>query len=336
MKKIYSMMLLGGALLAAAPAQADTYVLDLNKATTPLEFEAETGAWTGTYDDDAESIVSQCYEFLHSSMSDWDTWWGFTASNSADNSIRENFIKYQFSNMAKGGIALNEDGTVKLDSYGAPVVSDTVPYIVAYYNAYMSRRPVDVLLADGKTYDAVGCYVNLTSYPYYSIEQGDAYSRAFTNGDHFTLTIHGVAADETEKTVELDLASYANGELTINRGWRYVDLTELGAVNEIYFTMKSTDSGAYGDNTPGYFALDKLIVKDSSEASVASLAADQAAINYDRASHTVYYTGAEYAAVYNAMGQQVMSSEAGQIDLSSLERGVYVVKAGNSKVKVAR
>ena len=107
-------------MVCGAYAQEKVTVLDLTNAGSVLEFDAETGAWTDTYNDDSESIESQCFSFVHSSMSDWQTWWGFTVSNSADNSKRDNFITYQFSNMAKGGIVLNEDGTVKLDEAGAP------------------------------------------------------------------------------------------------------------------------------------------------------------------------------------------------------------------------
>ncbi|MDE7458458.1 MAG: DUF4465 domain-containing protein, partial [Muribaculaceae bacterium] len=236
-------------------AQDGVIMLDLSKSTTKLEFNDTTGAWTDTYNDDEESIESQCFSFVHSSMGEWATWWGFTASNSANNSFRDNFITYQFSNMAKGGIALNEDGTIKTDDFGAPVVSSEMPYLVGFYSPWMAARPVDMTFNTDKAYEAVGVYVNLNSYTYYAVQDGDSFARAFNNGDNFTLTIHGVCPDGTENEVNVELASYDNGNLTINRGWRYVDLTELGEINELYFTLKSTDTGAYGDNTPLYFCL---------------------------------------------------------------------------------
>lgn len=326
------------ALAGAAMATADDQIvtLDLTKATTKLEFNAENGSWTGTYNDDEESIESQCFSFVHSSMGDYDTWWGFTASNSADNTRPANTITHQWSNMAAGGIQLDENGNVMTDEYGAPVVSADVPYIVGYYNAYMSRRPNDMVFNDGSLYEPQGVYVNLNSYSYYSVEYGDGYARAFTNGDKFTLTIHGVAADETEKSVDVSLASYTNGDLTINRGWKYVDLTSLGAVNELYFTMTSTDSGAYGMNTPGYFCLDKLTVKRSGQSALNSVAGNRAAISYDRAAKTVTTTGAGFTVIRNVSGQTVMSGEGDTFDLSSLPAGVYIVKAGDSAMKIAK
>lgn len=335
MKKIFT---LAAAVAAVLGMNAQTtYTLDLTKSTTALEFDATNGMWTQTYNEDIESIDSQVFQFVHSAMTDWDTWWGFTASNSADNKRQENTILYQFSNMAMGGIELAEDGTVKKDEYGNPVVSAAVPYLVGYYNAYMARRPNDMTFAGGKAYDAVGVYVNLNSYPYYTIEYGDSFARAFNRtGDKFALTIHGVAPDNTEKTVEVELASCDNGNLTINRGWRYVDLTELGTVNELYFTMTTTDKGTYGDNTPGYFCLDKLIVKDTESGSAASLVADQTGISYDRASHTVTLSGADFAVVYDAVGNAVIKAEGQTIDVSSLAAGVYIVRSGNASLKIAK
>ena len=337
MRKVFlSIAAVAATAVCAYAAEQSPIILDLSKSTTELTFNAENGSWTGTYDDDAESIESQCFSFLHSAISDWNTWWGFTASNSADDAKPENTLTHQWSNMAKGGILLNEDGTVKLDDFGAPAVSAEMPYLVAFYSPYMSARPVDVLFNDGKLYDPQSVYVNLNSYTFYSVLLGDGYARAFTNNDELTLTIHGVAADETEKTVEVSLASYSNGDLTTARGWKYVDLTELGTVNELYFTLTTTDTGDYGANTPLYFCLDKLCVTPAAGSAAGIVAADRAAINYDRGSKTVTLTGADFAAVYDALGAKVMQSDDKSFSIASLPAGVYVVKAGNSSIKIVR
>ena len=339
MRKFYAFAI--AAVMGCGAAMAETHILDLTKSTTPLEFNAEDGSWTGTYTTgeypDLNSIESQVFSFIHGAMEDYDMWWGFTASNSADNSMRSDYITYQFSNMAKGGIELGEDGKVKLDAKGAPVVNAAVPYLVSYYSAYYSRRPVDLIFNTGKNYKPVSCYINLNSYAYYTVEQGNAFSAPFSNTDKFTLTIHGVQADgSAEKTLEVVLASMTNGDLTINRGWRLVDLSSLGTVNELYFTLDSTDSGAWGMNTPGYFCLDKLCVEDADSGAANELSALAAAISYDRDSKTVTYTGAEYAGVYDINGRQVMASETGSIDLTGLETGVYLVKAGSSSLKILK
>ena len=325
------------ALALGAGAENPVITLDLSKSTTPLSFNTENGSWTDTYNDDVEAIESQCFQFVHSSMGDYNTWWGFTASNSADNSQPTNTLAQQWSNMAKGGIALNDDGTVKTDEYGSPVVSAAMPYMVAFYSPYMARRPVDMTFNDGKNYEAIGVYVNLNSYSYYSLECGDSFARAFNRtGDKFTLTIHGVAPDETEKQVEVELASYDNGNLTINRGWRYVDLSSLGVVNELYFTMKSTDAGAYGDNTPEYFCLDKLMVREAVSGGVESVAVNKNTLAYDREAAIISLGDNEFAIVYDVAGNKLVSSEGPTLDVSGLDAGIYIVKAGNESLKFAK
>lgn len=314
----------------------NTVTLDLSKATTPLTFDADNGSWTETYNDDAKVIESQCFMFVHSSYSEWYSWWGFTASTSFNNTRPENTLTHQWSNMAPGGIELNEDGTVKTDKYGAPVTSADVPYLVAFYSPYMSERSIDMAFKDGKSYEPVGAYINLTSYTYYTLEVGDAYARAFNNGDDYSLTFHGVGADGIEKTVTVSLASYTNGCITINRGWQYVDLSSLGAVNEIYFTLTTTDVGVYGDNTPMYFCMDKLTVKEANNGGINSVKGDMPAVNYNRATGDITVDGAEFAIVYDVTGAQMGSTDTGLLNISHLPAGVYVVKAGNNSVKIVR
>lgn len=200
----------------------------------------------------------------------------------------------------------------------------------------MGERPLLLGFNDDKSYEAVGMYVNLNSYPYYCIEYGDNFARAFNNGDNFTLTIHGVAPDESEKEITVSLASYTNGNLTINRGWSYVDLSELGVVNEIYFTMKSTDTGAYGDNTPAYFCMDKLMVKEATGSGMNGIAANRAGISYDRSSKTVTVEGADFMQVYTTTGNLVKSTEESSLSINDLSAGIYVVKAGNAVKKIVR
>ena len=200
----------------------------------------------------------------------------------------------------------------------------------------MAARPVDMTFNDGKSYEAVGVYVNLTSWAYYGVQDGSGVARAFTNGDRFTLTVHGVAPNESEKEIEVELAAFDNGNLTVNRGWRYVDLSPLGQINELYFTMKSTDSGAYGDNTPAYFCLDKLMVRQKETSGLNDFAGEQTTLSYDRASSAVTVSGAEFAVVYDATGRKVMATDSSEFSISNLPAGVYVIRAGSSSLKIAK
>lgn len=337
MKKILLPAALCWSLVAIA--QTSPIILDLTKAETPLEFDAETGAWTGTFDDDEYTIDSQIFCFLHNSMSDYSTWWGFTASNSADNSMRSDFIKYQFSNMARGGIVLNEDGSVKTNEQGAPVTSPDVPYLVAFANSMFAQHPAELLMADGLDHEAVGVYMSLNSYTYYAVADGDSYARAFSDGDSYTVTVHGVDSNDEEKTIEVRLASFDNGDLTATRGWKYVDLSPLGRVNTIWFSVKSTDSGTFGDNTPSYFCIDKLSVMPADEPTLGvnqSTLSTAASISYDRTTSLVELKGADFAMVYDTTGQLLMSVHGSSFSLAGLDQGVYVVKAAGASRRIIR
>ena len=306
-------------------------MLDLSKSTTPLTFDEVNGMWNDNFDEDITEIESQVFSFVHGCFADYDYWYGFTASNSIDNSYQANTLLYQYSNMARGGILLNEDGTIMTNEFGAPQTGSEMPYIVGYPKS-------EITFNTNKTYELVGGYFNLNSYTFYSILYGDGFARAFTDGDELILTAHGIDADGNEKTLDICLAAYSNGALTASTGWKYVDLSSLGIVEEIFFTMSSTDSGQWGMNTPGYFCLDKLMVKEaeSSSALTSDLGISRN-ITYDSNTKTIILPEPAFATVYDASGRIVLSSsDRNSFSASSLPAGIYIVKSGNYRLKFAR
>ncbi|MDE6404010.1 MAG: DUF4465 domain-containing protein [Muribaculaceae bacterium] len=316
-------------------AATDEIVLDLTKATTQLTFDADNGMWLGTYDDDEESIESQCFSFVKNSMGDYKTWWGITASKSADNTPRADYTTYQFSNMALGGIVLDGDGKVKTGANGMPETSGDVPYLVCYGNSGWGRRYIDMTFNDNALYEPVGVYVNFNSYTFYTLVMGDAMCRAFNDGDKYTVTFNGVAADESVKSVTVDLGACENGILSVSRGWTWVDLSELGPVNEIYVDLNSTDQGVYGMNTPSYLCMDKLTVRKA-QSGINAVSVDANTLSYDRAAKTVSVADGAFAIIYDVNGNKLMSGEATTYDVSGLSRGVYIIRSGNTSMKFVR
>ncbi len=57
----------------------------------------------------------------------------------------------------------------------------------------------------------------------------------------------------------------------ILEGWQRIDLTSLGMVSSLSFSMDSSDKGDFGINTPTYFALDDLTVTAVPEPGTAAL-----------------------------------------------------------------
>jgi hypothetical protein len=113
-----------------------------------------------------------------------------------------------------------------------------------------------------KVFDNV--YVTNSTYAALSMLNGDGVCKKFSTGDWFKLTITGIDNTGTVKgTKEFYLADFR----TPNSGgvvteWTKVDLTTLGAVQKLQFTLSSTDNGGWGMNTPAYFCLDDIAIKE--------------------------------------------------------------------------
>ena len=284
MKKIFTFAV--SALMASA-VWAGVITLDLNANINPdaLEFN-ENGIWTECYNDvdytwlefgDARG------EFLLSHLIDGEGaswggyyWDGFCPAIGGDQTdygmpgATGSWTTKFGGCMAGGGCVINEDGTVAADP--------EEPYLVAYYSNWAMEGPSNQVMfmdANGNmAFEPAGVYVCNHPWPYYGCEHGDGFGRAFEEGDYFELVAHGVTADRGETTVSMNLVEFTNGELRAANDWTYFDLSELGEVVSVYFTLNSTDSGAYGMNTAAYFCMDKFQVK-STPTSVETVGADK-------------------------------------------------------------
>jgi hypothetical protein len=172
--------------------------------------------------------------------------------------------------MAGGGCVINADGTVTADP--------SVPYFVAYVADFWGFPTNEVKYIDkdgNETFEPVGVYVCNHPWPYYGCVHGDGFGTGFEEGDYFELTAVGVAADGSEKRVSINLIDYTDGQLNALNDWTFFDLSELGEVVSVYFTLNSTDSGAYGMNTAAYFCMDKFQVKSDTPTAVENVNADK-------------------------------------------------------------
>ena len=139
--------------------------------------------------------------------------------------------------------------------HGAENSKTYATYNVNEYNP----KVVEVISSeDGEVVS--GFYVTNSAYAYASMTHGDSYGKRFGTNDWFKLTITGYdAAGEQTGTVDFylaDLRDIANAYILDT--WRWVDLTSLGKVKRLGFTMSSSDTGMWGMNTPAYFCMDNL------------------------------------------------------------------------------
>lgn len=322
MKKI----LLALAVCFCGAVSAEDIVLDLSNPGAPIEYD-ENGLWTDVFNNDA-NVYSQEFLFSHGApYPEYSN--GFFASKVTSISASASSDD-QWGCMAKGGVA--GEGT---------------PYLIGYWDSYAESisddKSCEVFISD--LYYAVGCYVCNSPYAYYVIKEGNPYSTKFEQGSWFKLIAHGLDNDRNETgTVEYYLADYRSEnaeEWTLNNSWEWLDLSSLGQVASIYFTMESSDNSGGYMNTPAYFCLDKLTVSTEEPTSVDEIVAAPVKAYYDRSAGCVrvHTSAPAEVSVYSVNGawvaqQTVVDSAA--IDLTAVPSGVYIVRCGAYSVKIVK
>jgi hypothetical protein len=133
-------------------------------------------------------------------------------------------------------------------------------YAVGYVS---SATSTNLTFANATDMTGQGASFNNTTYAAVTILLGDSMfgTEAFTTGDWFKLTITGYQASAPTGSVDFYLADYRTGSAVVT-DWQYVDFSPLGTVDEIRFTLSSSDNGDFGMNTPAYFAMDNLVVPE--------------------------------------------------------------------------
>jgi hypothetical protein len=199
--------------------------------------------WNGS--DDSGGFSSGNAFFNNNYDPAWESWDGFSYSNITDTTTSDFSAQYNaITGSGQGGSA---------------------NYAVGYVG-WMG--PPTVTLDAPKT--LFGLYVTNNNYTYYSMLNGDLYSKKFggTNGndpDWLLLTITGKDGDgNITGAVEFYLADFRfeeNSRDYIASTWWFVDLTPLGEVKSLEFSLSSSDVGDWGMNTPAYFAIDTITME---------------------------------------------------------------------------
>ncbi len=267
MKKIFT---LAAATMLAVGVNAQVITLDLTNPANPETIEYnEDGSWVETYNDEIPYIEFTPFMFSHVLGGSWGGyyWDGFTITKSGDTtdwySETSDWVSHQWYSITGGGVK-TENGEI-VASDGVAEADPEAPFLVGYYGsdyAGATYEACNVMFNDGNQYMVMGVYVTNHTWPYYSYTNGDDFARAFDQeGDFLKIIAHGIDADGNETaTSEFILASYNNGELQAVDQWTWWDLSALGVVDQINFTMDSSDKGDWGINTAKYFCMDKLQV----------------------------------------------------------------------------
>ena len=199
------------------------------------------GYWQGESGDN--EMFSGGWIFTNYYMPEYMFWGGFTASNHTD--LNQSGLSAQYTAATGAGY----DGTTQ---YGV---------------AYCMGVQTDVYASDGQAHTVTGCYVTNSLWAYQNMHDGDATATPFggTTGndpDWFKLTATGKNANgQTIGTAEFYLADYRfanNDEDYIINTWEWFDLTSLGAVHTISFSLSSSKNNSGGMITPAYFCIENF------------------------------------------------------------------------------
>jgi hypothetical protein len=152
-------------------------------------------------------------------------------------------------------------------------------YGISFVSTYVNPLGSVVTYASAIDMTGQGMSVTNTTYAVLSMMQGDDFAKKFggasgNDADWFMLTISGYLNGIYQNKVDFYLADFRftdNSQDYMITDWTHVDFSDLGVVDELRFSMSSSDSGQYGMNTPAYFAFDNLATVP--EASTLSLVA---------------------------------------------------------------
>jgi len=227
-----------GALVVVTMAKfAKADIVTLEELILPAE-----SYWNGS--DGSGGFASGIVRFSNNYNADWDSWDGFSYSNITDTTT---------SGMAGQYSAIAGSGQAGSTKYAIAYVGWTEPPTITLDTPAIVR----------------GLYVTNNNTAYYSMLNGDAFAKKFggDNGsdpDWFLLTITGKDDNGgVTGTVEFYLADFRSNDNAadyILKTWEFVDLSALGVVKSLAFSLSSSDVGAFGMNTPAYFAIDTIVL----------------------------------------------------------------------------
>jgi len=189
-----------------------------------------------------------------------------------------------------------------------------------------------------------GAFFTNTTFATQSMLNGDAFTSQFgdvTNSaageDWFLLTIYGLGVDSlrTGDSVNFYLADYRftdNTQDYIIDEWTWVDLSSLTNVYGLDFELSSSDVGAWGMNTPAYFAMDNF---DGTVAGIESNTSDFSVYpNPTNGELNISVSNNSTVRLFDLTGKLINSSVTTNTswNISDLDNGIYILSIENNGV----
>lgn len=154
-------------------------------------------------------------------------------------------------------------------------------FAVGYYDGAFNPTGTRLTFSTPTAMAGMGADFTSTTYAALDMLNGTpGVSKVFggTTGDDpdfLLLTITGYLGGSSTSSINLFLANYQfsdNAQDYIRDTWTNVSFSPLGTVDEIRFTMSSSDNSGIYINTPSYFAMDNLVVPEPSSITLGAFA----------------------------------------------------------------
>ncbi len=191
--------------------------------------------WNGS--DASGGFVSSGVFFNNNYDPIYGSWDGFSYSNRTGTEVNdwESLWEEQFNVITGGG------------------VKGSKTYVIGYLNTFSNATLPTITFPEEQK--ITGAYFTNTVYSYYAMLNGYYPAIQFGVNDWFKLTITAKDSEgNITGTVDVFLAQGGN----IIDTWEWKDLSGLGKLKTLEFTLSSSDNGLYGMNTPAYFCMDDL------------------------------------------------------------------------------
>ncbi|MDA8743920.1 DUF4465 domain-containing protein [Rubripirellula amarantea] len=193
------------------------------------------------------SFTAETLTLNNTYSQDFGSWNGFAYSNATDNTT---------AGFANQHSSIAGTGAEESPTYGVGFVPSG-----NFYAPPTMTRDVD----DDRSFESLA--ITNTTYAALSMRDGDMFAKKFggTSGDdpdYLLLTINGFDSDNNSiGTVDFYLADYRFDDNSLDYivdQWTTVDLSAVADASSLQFSIESTDVGAFGINTPTYFAIDDI------------------------------------------------------------------------------
>lgn len=260
----------------------------------------------------------------------WASWTGWAYSNMADDSTA-GYLN-QYSAITAHGF---DGGNSKGANYG-------VGFVPVNFTTF-ENTPIPLYFKDEKPHLVKGLYLTNSTYAALNMEFGDEFTEKFggptgNDPDYFKLLVFGYTDGNVNDSIEFFLADYRfenNDRDFIIKTWQWLELSTLGEVDSLKFTLESSDTGDYGMNTPGYFCIDQVYINPESTSLSESEEQETSHIHIYPNPATDFIrinTGSEISrlSIFDINGRLLFENDAyssgSEIDLGNFKNGIYAIK----------